>query len=111
MHASRTLSHSQSTVPSAKRDRKVIPMPDRAPAAQSHEVVISADSPQPDFVLENHGSLFLLRSLTALAHEWMNEHLPVDHPETQFFAGAIVIEPRYIGPIVEGIVGDGLVLR
>ena len=107
MHASRTLSHSQSTVPSAKRDRKlVVPMP-----TQSHEAPVTSDSPQPDFTLENHGSLFLLRPLTTLAHEWMHEHLPVDHPETQFFAGAIVVEPRYIGPIVEGIVGDGLVLR
>ena len=65
----------------------------------------------PDFTLENHGSLFLLRPQTDRAREWMSEHLPVDNPETQFFAGAIVVEPRYIGPIVEGIVGDGLVLR
>ena len=64
-----------------------------------------------DFKLENHGSLFLLRPLTTLAREWMNEHLPLDHPETQFFAGAIVVETRYIGPIVEGIVAAGLVLR
>ena len=64
-----------------------------------------------DFKLENHGSLFLLRPLTTLAREWMNEHLPLDHPETHFFAGAIVVEPRYIGPIVEGIVAAGLVLR
>ncbi len=64
-----------------------------------------------DFKLENHGCLFLLRPLTTLAHEWMTEHLPVENPETQFFAGAIVVEPRYIGPIVEGIVAAGLVLR
>jgi hypothetical protein len=77
--------------------RKAIPFP--------------SESPTVDFELENHGSLFLLRPLTTLAREWMNEYLPVDHPETQFFAAAIVVEPRYVGPIVEGIVGDGLVLR
>jgi hypothetical protein len=61
-----------------------------------------------DFTLENHGCLFLLHPLTTLAREWMNEHLPVENPETQFFAGAIVVEPRYIGPIVKGIVADSM---
>ena len=72
---------------------------------------VPSESPIVDFALENHGSILLLRPLTTLAREWMNEHLPVENPETQFFAGAIVVEPRYIGPIVEGIVSDGLVLR
>jgi hypothetical protein len=65
----------------------------------------------PHFELENHGSLFLLRPPDSTAKEWMNEHLPVDSPETQFCAGAIVIEPRYLESIVDGILADGLVLR
>jgi len=64
-----------------------------------------------DFQLENHGSLFLLRPLTSAATEWMRENLPVDSPETQFWGEAIVIEPRYLEPIVDGILADGLVLR
>jgi hypothetical protein len=64
-----------------------------------------------DFKLENHGSLFLLRPLNHVARNWMSENLPVDEPETQFWGDAIVIEPRYVAPIVEGIIGDGLVLR
>jgi hypothetical protein len=64
-----------------------------------------------DFQLENHGSLFLLRPLTSAATEWMQEHLPVDSPETQFWGDSIVIEPRYLEPIVEGILADALVLR
>ena len=64
-----------------------------------------------DFKLENHGSLFLLQPLSSTAKEWMNQNLPVDSPETQFWNEAIVIEPRYISSIVDGIVGDGLVLR
>jgi hypothetical protein len=64
----------------------------------------------PDFRLENHGSLFSLRPLNASAKEWMAEHLPMDKPETQFWGEAIVVEPRYLAPIVDGIVGDGLVL-
>ena len=64
-----------------------------------------------DFKLENHGSLFLLCPLSSVAKNWMGEHLPIDNPETQFWGDAIVIEPRYVTPIVDGIVGDGLVLR
>jgi hypothetical protein len=65
----------------------------------------------PDFELQNCGSLFLLRPLNSAAKEWMQGHLPVDSPETQFWGDAIVIEPRYVTPIVDGIIGDGLVLR
>lgn len=64
-----------------------------------------------DFKLENHGSLFLLRPLSSAAKVWIGEHLPTDNPETQFWGDAIVIEPRYVAPIVDGIIGDGLVLR
>ena len=64
-----------------------------------------------DSKLENHGSLFLLRPLNSAAKDWMAEHLPVDNPETQFWGDAIVIEPRYVAPIVDGIIGNGLVLR
>jgi len=71
----------------------------------------SATSSDLDFKLENCGSLFLLRPLSSAAKEWMREHLPLDAPETQFWGEAIVIESRYVAPIVDGIVGDGLVLR
>ena len=65
----------------------------------------------PHFELENHGSLCLLRPLNPVATDWMQEHLPMDNPETQFWGSAIIIEPRCLGPIVDGIIGDGLVLR
>jgi hypothetical protein len=64
-----------------------------------------------DFKLENHGSVFLLRPLSSAAKEWMQLNLPVDSPETQFWGDAIVIEWRYVDAIVDGIIGDGLVLR
>jgi len=64
-----------------------------------------------DFKLENHGSLFLLQPLSSAAKKWMSQNLPVDSPKTQFWNEAIVIEPRYVSSIVDGIVGDGLVLR
>jgi hypothetical protein len=64
-----------------------------------------------DFALANHGSLFLLRPLNSSAKDWMNDHLPMDSEETQFWGDAIVIESRYVSPIVDGIIADGLVLR
>jgi hypothetical protein len=77
---------------------------------------ISTRTPQSlrtelDFRLENHSCLFLLPPLNPVAQNWMNENLPVDEPETQFWGDAIIIEPRYVAPIVDGIIGDGLVLR
>jgi hypothetical protein len=52
-----------------------------------------------------------LPALNSAANDWMAEHLPMDNPETQFWGSAIVIEPRYVAEIVDGILGDGLVLR
>lgn len=65
----------------------------------------------PHFELENHGSLFLLRPLTSAAREWMQDHLPVDDPETQFCGDAIVIEHRFISEIISGVQRDGLRVR
>ncbi len=61
-----------------------------------------------DFTLQNHGSILLLGAHTPAAQAWMKEHLPIDDPETQFWCGSIVIEPRYIEPILRGIASDGL---
>jgi hypothetical protein len=76
-----------------------------------HTRIPTASRTEVDFKLENQGSLFLLRPLTSAAKDWMNDQLPMDNPETQFWCDAIVIEPAYAAPIVEGIIGDGLVLR
>ena len=81
---------------------------------KEHPLKTALSSPAantPDFELANHGSLFLLSPLNSAAKDWMAEHLPMDNPETQFWGSAIVIEPRYVSPIVDGILADGLVLR
>jgi hypothetical protein len=40
----------------------------------------SGSSPQigPDFFVENHGSIFLLRPVTAAGFAWVSEHIPED---------------------------------
>lgn len=58
-----------------------------------------------DFHITDHGSIVLLDPLTDAASEWVDQHIPGD---AMRFAGAVAIEPRYVEPILEGIVGDGL---
>jgi hypothetical protein len=67
----------------------------------------SGTSPTSDFICENHGSLFLLIPRSAPAKMWIQEKLPPDHLT---FAGAVVIEPRYVWAILVGLQDDGLVV-
>jgi len=62
----------------------------------------------PDFIVENHGSIFLLQPLTPAANSWVEENLPEGH---MTFGGSVVVEHRYIGDIVQGIQSDGLAVR
>jgi hypothetical protein len=66
----------------------------------------SGTSPtEADFVCENHSSIFLLRHVSPAASDWINEHLPADHLT---FGNAVVIEPRYVWAILNGLQEDGL---
>jgi hypothetical protein len=58
-----------------------------------------------DFAVENHGTIILLQPLTRAASEWVEENLSADRLH---YAGAVVIEPRYLTDIVDGIRADGL---
>jgi hypothetical protein len=61
----------------------------------------------PDFLLENHSSIFLLRPISPTAFAWIEEHLP---PDRMTFGNAVVIEPRYVWAILAGLQDDGLVV-
>lgn len=60
---------------------------------------------QYDVRVDNHGSIMLLNPLTQAGEAWMDEHLPAD---ALTFGGGIVVEPRYVGDIVNGMREDGL---
>jgi hypothetical protein len=60
---------------------------------------------EPDFVCENHLSLFLLRPLSPAAFDWIEENLPLDRLT---WGNATVIEPRYVWNIILGIQESGL---
>jgi hypothetical protein len=58
-----------------------------------------------DFLVVNHGTLYLLYPNTRRAKQWVEENLPQDHMK---YADASVVEHRYIGDIIDGIQADEL---
>jgi hypothetical protein len=64
--------------------------------------------PSPDILVENHGSIFLLRPATSSGQSWLKEN--VIGQETQLFGNAVVCEPRYVANIVFGARGEGLLV-
>jgi hypothetical protein len=67
-------------------------------------------TPEADFVVENHSSIFLLRPYTEAARQWVDEHIGPDNGYQPMYP-TVVVEYRYIGEIVEGIQNDGLEVR
>ncbi len=61
-----------------------------------------------DFLLNREGTISVLVALTPEAREWDDEHLP---PDRMRFCGGVVIEHRFVDPIVAGIREDGLTLE
>jgi hypothetical protein len=54
-----------------------------------------------DFTIENHGSIVLLYPVTDEGKQWAEEYLPSD---AMRWAGAVVVEPRYLADILDGII-------
>ncbi len=67
-----------------------------------------ANAQSHDFIFVNHGSVTLLTPVSEAASEWVSEHLP---DSCIAFGGGIAIEPRYAGPVLEGIINDGLTVQ
>lgn len=62
----------------------------------------------PDFYLENHGTVFLLRPRNDAASSWLDDNIYSENAEQTWFGDALVIEPRYVDDIVLGIIDAGL---
>lgn len=58
-----------------------------------------------DIGVEDHGSIFLLRPRTARAIEWLRRAVG---EESVWWAGALVVEHRYLTNIVAGAIEAGL---
>lgn len=59
-----------------------------------------------DFQVANHGSIYILTGLTEACREWIEEDVGADQTQTWGQHG-IVVEPRYVGPIVDGLLEAG----
>jgi hypothetical protein len=57
-----------------------------------------------DIEIENHGSIWLVRPLTQHATEWLHVNVQAD---AQWFGGALVVEPRYVANLVNGLSEEG----
>ncbi len=67
----------------------------------------SASTIPPDFVVENHGSILLLRPQNENAIAWVDDHIGSDNGYQPYYP-TVVVEHRYIADIVAGIQNDGL---
>ena len=68
----------------------------------------TTESARPhDFIVSNHGSIFILQPLTHCAQTWVEEHLPED---AMYFGSAVAVEHRFIRDILYGLTQDGLTL-
>ena len=64
----------------------------------------SPGSTSPDFIVENHFTLFLLFAHSESAKSWVTEFLPPDHLT---FGQAVVIDARCFWPILEALQMEG----
>jgi hypothetical protein len=72
----------------------------------------SGSSPQcvpVDLVFENHFSLFLIRPVSPIGKQWVDEN--VGDENTLTFGGAVVCEPRFVESIYFGAKQAGLGVR
>ena len=61
-----------------------------------------------DLMVHGHGSIYLLRPISRRGRRWIDTQISADRIE---WAGAIVVEPRYVADIVRGALDHGLTVR
>jgi len=60
-----------------------------------------------DIVIENHGSIFLLPPISRLWREWVEQNIGEQNGFQPYWL-TVIVEPRYIADIVNGIQADDL---
>jgi hypothetical protein len=61
-----------------------------------------------DFLLEDHGSIILLRPISAGAQDWVDTYIGEDNGYQPLWP-TVTIEGRYLAVILDGIWEDGFV--
>ena len=67
-------------------------------------------SSHPDFIVENHGSIILLRPITHVARGWVEEYIGEDNGYQGLWP-TVTLEGRYLAPILEGISQAGMMWK
>ena len=60
-----------------------------------------------DISVQNQGSIVLLEPTSEAGREWLQENIGPGNGYQPYWPTAIV-EPRYVEPIMEGMIEDGL---
>jgi len=58
------------------------------------------------FDIENHGTIVLVRPLTPDVKTWLEENV---EEAAMWYGGALVVEPRYVEALIEGLIEEGFV--
>jgi hypothetical protein len=58
------------------------------------------------FYIENHGTIVLVRPLTDDVKTWLEENV---EEAAMWYGGALVVEPRYVEALLEGLTQEGFV--
>jgi len=61
----------------------------------------------PDFGIQNHFSVFLICPFSERARAWIAEFV---QPDAQCLGSALVVEPRYVAGLLEGMLAAGLTM-
>lgn len=60
-----------------------------------------------DITITDHGSIILVTPITDQAKAWVDDNVS---EESQWFGNSLVVEPRYISNLVDGMSDAGLEL-
>lgn len=58
-----------------------------------------------DFLLARYGGLVICTPMQAKARQWLADHAAAE--PWQYYAGGLVVEPRYVPDLVDGMKADG----
>ena len=63
------------------------------------------------FALDDQGTILILIALTAAARDWVEANIGKDNGYQPYYPERIIVERRYIQPILDGIEADGLAVE
>jgi hypothetical protein len=61
-----------------------------------------------DVLVTDHGSIVLFKPATKSALCWLLNNTQQD---AQWFGGALVVEPRYVDTLLDGLHGEGFIIE